>query len=121
MPRIPIRISNPVPVKIEHLVIPGGLGVRWDSHVYAGYTVPPYYDSMIGKLLVHRPTREEAIATMLRCLDELQVAGIETTAPSIKKCSHTLNLLPGQLTPSLSNAHFKNSADQLLDSCIADG
>ena len=81
----PDKNFQPCPGKIEHLVIPGGLGVRWESHVYAGYTVPPYYDSMIAKLLVHRPTREEAIATMLRCLDELQVEGIETTAPFHKK------------------------------------
>ena len=81
----PDKNFQPCPGKIEHLVIPGGLGVRWDSHVYAGYTVPPYYDSMIGKLLVHRPTREEAIATMLRCLEELQVGGIETTASFHKK------------------------------------
>jgi acetyl-CoA carboxylase biotin carboxylase subunit len=59
---------------------PGGLGVRFDSHVYAGYTVPPHYDSMIGKLIVHRPTRNEAIATMRRALAELQVEGIATTA-----------------------------------------
>ncbi len=81
----PDKNFQPCPGKIEHLVIPGGLGVRWESHVYAGYTVPPYYDSMIAKLLVHRPTRKEAIATMLRCLDELQVEGIQTTAPFHKK------------------------------------
>jgi acetyl-CoA carboxylase biotin carboxylase subunit len=81
----PDKNFQPCPGKIEHLIIPGGLGVRWESHVHAGYTVPPYYDSMIAKLLVHRPTREEAIATMLRCLDELKVEGIETTAPFHKK------------------------------------
>ena len=81
----PDKNFQPCPGKIEHLIIPGGLGVRWESHVHAGYTVPPYYDSMIAKLLVHRPTREEVIATMLRCLDELKVEGIETTAPFHKK------------------------------------
>lgn len=65
---------------IQGMFAPGGLGVRWDSHVYAGYTVPPHYDSMIGKLIVHRPTRDEAIATMRRALAELQVQGIATTA-----------------------------------------
>jgi len=60
---------------------PGGPGVRFDSHVYGGYTVPPHYDSMIGKLIVHRPDRETAIATMRRALEEIQVEGIATTAP----------------------------------------
>lgn len=72
---------QPCPGKIDHLIVPGGLGVRWDSHVHAGYNVPPYYDSMIGKLIVHQPTRDEAIACMLRALDELTVGGIKTTAP----------------------------------------
>ena len=59
---------------------PGGLGVRFDSHIYSGYTVPPHYDSMIAKLIVHRPTREAAIATMRRALREMQIEGIATTA-----------------------------------------
>ncbi len=76
----PDRNFQPNPGKIEQIFAPGGLGVRFDSHVYAGYTVPPHYDSMIGKLIVHRPTRDEAIATMRRALAELQVVGITTTA-----------------------------------------
>ncbi|TWT82083.1 Biotin carboxylase [Planctomycetes bacterium CA13] len=76
----PEKNFQPNPGKIQSIFIPGGLGVRFDSHVYAGYTVPAYYDSMIGKLIVHRPTREEAIATMRRALHELQVEGISTTA-----------------------------------------
>ncbi len=76
----PDRNFQPAPGKIEELFVPGGLGVRWDSHVYAGYTVPPYYDSMIGKLIVHRPNREAAIECMLRALYELHVGGIPTTA-----------------------------------------
>ncbi|WP_153558948.1 acetyl-CoA carboxylase biotin carboxylase subunit [Roseimaritima sediminicola] len=76
----PDRNFQPNPGKIHSLFLPGGMGVRMDSHVYAGYVVPPYYDSMIGKLIVHRPTREEAIITMRRALRELQVEGIATTA-----------------------------------------
>ncbi len=53
--------------------------MRWDSHVRAGYTVPPNYDSMVGKLLVHAPTRAEAMAVMRRALDELEIVGIPTT------------------------------------------
>ena len=59
---------QPSPGKIERLIVPGGFGVRFDSHVYSGYVVPPYYDSMIGKLIVHQPTRGEAIRTMQRAL-----------------------------------------------------
>lgn len=76
----PDKNFQPHPGRIESIFAPGGLGVRWDSHVYSGYTVPPYYDSMIGKLIVHRPTRDEAIQTMRRALRELQVQGISTTA-----------------------------------------
>jgi acetyl-CoA carboxylase biotin carboxylase subunit len=77
----PAKNFQPSPGKITQLFAPGGLGVRWDSHAHTGYTVPPYYDSMIGKLIVHQPTREEAIACMLRALGELRVEGIFTTAP----------------------------------------
>ncbi|CAN0483376.1 unnamed protein product, partial [Hapterophycus canaliculatus] len=77
----PTKNFQPSPGKIESMFAPGGLGVRFDSHVMSGYSVPPYYDSMIGKLIVHRPTRELAIATMLRALKELQVQGIKTTVP----------------------------------------
>ncbi len=76
----PDKNFQPNPGKLESFFVPGGMGVRFDSHVYVGYTVPPHYDSMIGKLIVHRPTRREAIATMRRALAELQVNGIATTA-----------------------------------------
>ncbi|WP_430452417.1 acetyl-CoA carboxylase biotin carboxylase subunit [Rhodopirellula europaea] len=75
----PTKNFQPCPGKIESMFVPGGMGVRFDSHVKSGYVVPPYYDSMIGKLIVHRPTREQAIATMLRALKELQIEGITTT------------------------------------------
>ncbi|MGD9888842.1 MAG: acetyl-CoA carboxylase biotin carboxylase subunit [Halothiobacillaceae bacterium] len=68
----------PSPGKITAFHAPGGLGVRWDSHIYAGYSVPPYYDSMIGKLICHADTRETAIARMNGALSELIVEGIKT-------------------------------------------
>jgi acetyl-CoA carboxylase biotin carboxylase subunit len=77
----PSRNFHPSPGTISQLIVPGGFGVRFDSHVYSGYVVPPYYDSMIGKLIVHQPTRAEAIACMQRALAELRVEGIKTTAP----------------------------------------
>jgi acetyl-CoA carboxylase biotin carboxylase subunit len=72
---------RPSPGTITGLRIPGGRGVRWDSHVQPGYKVPPYYDSLVGKLLVQAPNRAEAMATMRRALDELVVEGIPTTLP----------------------------------------
>ncbi len=76
----PSKNFQPCPGHIKSMFVPGGFGVRFDSHAQAGYTVPPFYDSMIGKLIVHKPTREEAIACMIRGLEELQVEGIATTA-----------------------------------------
>ena len=81
----PDKNFQPCPGKITQMYVPGGPGVRFDSHAHAGYTVPPYYDSMIGKLIVHKPTRTEAIAGMLRALDELRIEGIKTTIPFHKK------------------------------------
>jgi len=77
----PARDFQPCPGTIEQMFIPGGLGVRFESHAHSGYQVPPYYDSMIGKLIVHQPTRAQAIACMIRCLDEMRVEGIKTTIP----------------------------------------
>jgi len=71
---------RPCPGRVDALVVPGGLGVRWDSHVYQGYVIPPTYDSLIGKLVVHRPTRDEAIATARRALDEFVIYPTRTTA-----------------------------------------
>jgi acetyl-CoA carboxylase, biotin carboxylase subunit len=76
---------TPSPGKITAFNIPGGPGVRVDTAVYPGYTVPPYYDSMIAKLIVHARTRELAIARMQRALDMMVVEGIKTTIPLHKK------------------------------------
>lgn len=77
----PYNDFRPSPGKITVLHQPGGHGVRVDSHVYAGYVIPPYYDSMIGKLITMAQTREEAIATMHRALSEYIIEGIKTTIP----------------------------------------
>jgi acetyl-CoA carboxylase, biotin carboxylase subunit len=71
----------PTPGRVTAFHAPGGLGVRVDSALYAGYFVPPYYDSMIAKLIVHAPTRADAINRLRRSLDEFAVLGIQTTIP----------------------------------------
>ena len=72
---------TPSPGKVTEFHAPGGLGVRLDSGLYAGYSIPPYYDSMIGKLIVHGRNREEALMRLRRALGEMVVGGIETTIP----------------------------------------
>jgi acetyl-CoA carboxylase biotin carboxylase subunit len=72
---------TPSPGKINYFHAPGGPGIRMDSHVYSGYTVPPNYDSLIGKLIAYGPTREVALARMRNALDEIVVDGIKTNIP----------------------------------------
>ena len=81
-----VNAENPVnfrpsPGRISYYHPPGGLGVRVDSAVYQGYTIPPYYDSLVGKLIVHGRNRNEALMRLRRTLDEFIVDGIETTLP----------------------------------------
>jgi acetyl-CoA carboxylase biotin carboxylase subunit len=77
----PYNDFRPCPGKINVWHTPGGQGVRVDTHVYAGYTIPPYYDSMIAKLIVSARTREEAVTKMKRALEEFVIEGIKTTIP----------------------------------------
>jgi acetyl-CoA carboxylase biotin carboxylase subunit len=72
------RINALSPGTISRLEVPGGPGVRFDSFLYQGYTVPPHYDSMVAKLIVHAPNRERAIRRMERALGELVIQGITT-------------------------------------------
>lgn len=77
----PYQNFMPSPGEIKVYMPPGGFGVRVDSAVYNGYKIPPYYDSMVAKLIVHAPTRKEAVARMKRALDEFIIEGVETTIP----------------------------------------
>jgi acetyl-CoA carboxylase biotin carboxylase subunit len=77
----PANGFRPSPGKITNLNLPGGHGVRVDTHIYSGYTIPPNYDSMVAKLIVSAPTREEAIVRMKRALMEFIIEGIKTTIP----------------------------------------
>ena len=80
----PAKSFMPSPGEITSFHMPGGNGIRVDTHAYAGYYVPQYYDSMIAKLIVHAPTRQEAISRMVGALNECVIEGIETTIPFLK-------------------------------------
>lgn len=77
----PFKNFMPQPGKVQNYLAPGGLGVRVDSAVYPGYSIPPYYDSMVAKLITYGATREEAISRMKRALDEFMIDGVKTTIP----------------------------------------
>ena len=93
----PDKNFRPTPGTITKLILPGGFGVRFDSHVYAGYTVSSHYDSLIGKLIVHQPTRREAVACMLRALSELRIEGVKTTIPIHQKILQNAAFLEGDV------------------------
>ncbi len=88
----------PAPGRVDVFHAPGGLGVRVDSALYAGYVVPPYYDSMIAKLIVHAPTRPEAIARMRRALDEFVIQGIKTSLPLHRRIMEAPEFVSGDYT-----------------------
>ncbi|KXK48706.1 MAG: biotin carboxylase, partial [Chlorobi bacterium OLB5] len=81
----PDKNFAPSPGKITSFHMPGGIGIRVDTHAYANYFIPPYYDSMIAKLIVTADDREEAIKRMYRALDEFIIEGVHTTIPFHKK------------------------------------
>jgi acetyl-CoA carboxylase biotin carboxylase subunit len=95
-----INAENPVsfrasPGKIVHYHPPGGLGVRVDSAVYHGYAIPPYYDSLVGKLIVHGKTRGECLMRLKRALDEFVIDGIETTLPLFRALVREKDIIDG--------------------------
>ena len=94
----PMNDWRPSPGKIEVYHNPGGHGIRIDTHVYAGYTIPPFYDSMIGKLITVAQTREEAMLKMQRALDEYIIEGIKTTIPFHQKLLRNKDFREGNFT-----------------------
>ncbi|MBV9557511.1 MAG: acetyl-CoA carboxylase biotin carboxylase subunit [Pseudolabrys sp.] len=95
-----INAENPVsfrpsPGKIKHYHASGGLGVRIDSAVYQGYTIPPFYDSLVGKLIVHGKTRTECLMRLKRALDEIVVDGIDTTLPLFRALVQEKDIIDG--------------------------
>ena len=89
---------RPSPGKIQTLHFPGGHGVRLDTHVYSGYVIPPFYDSMIAKLITTAQTREEAINKMKRALGEFIIEGVKTTIPFHKKLMENSDFIKGNYT-----------------------
>ena len=94
----PYNNFRPSPGKITTLHIPGGHGVRMDTHVYSGYSIPPNYDSMIAKLITTAQTREEAINKMKRALDEFVIEGVKTTIPFHRQLMNHPDYLAGNYT-----------------------
>jgi acetyl-CoA carboxylase biotin carboxylase subunit len=94
----PYNNFRPSPGTITNINIPGGHGVRVDTHVYAGYQIPPYYDSMIAKLIVTAQTREESLAKMRRALEEFYVEGIKTTVPFHRQLMDNQYYIDGNYT-----------------------
>jgi acetyl-CoA carboxylase biotin carboxylase subunit len=88
----------PSPGKITQFHAPGGLGVRFDSAIYGGYSIPPYYDSMIGKLIVYGRTREGAIMRLRRALEEYVIEGMKTTIPLHQALLRDPEFLDGNYT-----------------------
>jgi acetyl-CoA carboxylase biotin carboxylase subunit len=89
------RTFAPSPGRISYYYPPGGLGVRIDSAIYQGYTIPPFYDSLIGKLIVHGKTRNECLSRLRRSLDEFVVDGIETTLPLFRALVRNQDIING--------------------------
>ncbi|QQX77660.1 MULTISPECIES: acetyl-CoA carboxylase biotin carboxylase subunit [Aequorivita] len=108
----PYNDFRPSPGKITVLHAPGGHGVRLDTHVYAGYTIPPNYDSMIAKLITTAQTREEAINKMKRALDEFVIEGIKTTIPFHRQLMDEPDYVAGNYTTAFMNTFKMNEPEE---------
>ena len=101
----PDKNFRPSPGRIESLYLPGGCGVRMDTAVYSGYTIPPYYDSMIAKLIVHGKDRREAIAKMISALGEVIVEGIDTNVDYLYRILNEPDYQAGRTDIEYLNTH----------------
>ena len=104
----PYNDFRPSPGKITGLNIPGGHGVRVDTHVYSGYTIPSNYDSMIAKLIVTAKPRPEAIAKMKRALDEFYIEGVKTTIPFHRQLMDNEDFIKGDYTTKFMETFVMN-------------
>ena len=105
----PDRDFLPSPGKIETLIWPGGPGIRVDSHVFAGYSVPPYYDSLIAKIIAYAPSRTEAIAVMQRALRETMIGPVKTTIPLHGKILNRPRFRQGKVGTNFIDTQFATS------------
>jgi acetyl-CoA carboxylase, biotin carboxylase subunit len=97
---------KPSPGRIHTFVAPAGPGVRWDSHVYQGYSVPPHYDSMVGKLIIHRHTRKQVIEVARRALGELTLEGIKTTTGLFQRILEHSDFCAGDVDTGFIDRYF---------------
>jgi acetyl-CoA carboxylase biotin carboxylase subunit len=97
---------KPCPGKITTFVAPAGPGVRWDSHIYQGYTVPPHYDSMVGKLIIHRQNRKQTLEVARRALQELTLEGITTTAGLFLRILEHSDFCAGEVDTGFIDRYF---------------
>jgi acetyl-CoA carboxylase biotin carboxylase subunit len=95
---------------VERWEVPGGPGVRLDTHVVPGYQVPPNYDSLLAKLLVHQPTRPMALACMRRALAEFVVGGIKTTIPLQREIFNHSSFIEGQVDTTWIERNWQKSS-----------
>ncbi len=102
----PYKKFVPSPGKIEKLILPGGNGTRVDTAMYENYTIPPYYDSMIAKIIVHADTRDEAISKMKRALEECVIEGIDTNIKFLLEILENEKFKSGKFTTSLIKEEF---------------
>ena len=107
----PYNDFRPSPGKITTLHMPGGHGVRLDTHVYSGYTIPPNYDSMIAKLITTAQSREEAISKMRRALDEFVIEGIKTTIPFHRQLMDDPDYIAGNYTTAFMDTFKMNDPE----------
>ncbi len=97
---------KPCPGRITTFIAPAGPGVRWDSHVYQGYTVPPHYDSMVGKLIIHRQNRKQTLEVARRALQELTIEGITTTASLFLRILDHSDFRAGEVDTGFIDRYF---------------
>ena len=107
----PDRNFLPAPGEINGYITPGGFGVRVDSHVYSGYKIPPYYDSLISKLMCWAPTREEARRRMYRALKEYVITGVKTTLPFYQELIEDEVFISGIFDTGFMNTYKQNSKE----------
>ncbi len=103
----PDKGFRPCPGRIETFSVPGGLGVRWDSHVSAGSVISPQYDSMIGKLIIHQPDREQTIQCAARCLAEFEIGPIKTTIPFFREVLDHPDFCKGEFDTSFIERNWQ--------------